>query len=95
MKTVKFSETNNDLRALLELATCETEGVRVVRDDGAEFVMLSAGEYRGLKETAYLLSSPANALHLAQSLAEFKVGKVVKHELTEASDPDAQPPVHE
>jgi len=95
MKTVKFAEAKNDLGAMLKLAIGEAEGVRIVGDDGTEFVLLSAAEYRGLKETAYLLSSPANALHLAQSLAEFKVGKVVRHELSEVGDSDAQPPVHE
>lgn len=31
-------------------------------------------EYRGLKETAYLLGTPANARHLQRGLDEFAAG---------------------
>ena len=34
-------------------------------------------------ETAYLLSTPANAAHLAKSIAQHKDGKVVRRELVD------------
>lgn len=37
--------------------------------------------YRSWKETYYLLSSPANAEHLRQSIAQLRAGKYEAHEL--------------
>ena len=34
-------------------------------------------EYESLKETAYLLGTPANALHLSESMQQINSGKVV------------------
>jgi antitoxin YefM len=95
MKTVQLSETGNDLSAMLERVSAIKEGVKVVRDDGTAIVMLTAEMYRSLQETAFLLSSPANATHLAKSLAELRAGHAAHHELAEVSDSNAQPPVHE
>ena len=94
MKTVQFSETGNDLDAMLERVASIKDGLKVMRADGSAVVMMTNESYRSLKETAYLLSSPANAAHLAQSLSELQAGYVASHELTEVSDSDAQPPVH-
>ena len=94
MKTVHLTEIGNDLRNLLDEAADAKEGLKVIREDGTAIVLLTMAEYSGLKETAFLLSSPANALHLAQSMAEWRAGQVVKHELIEVGDVNAQPPVH-
>lgn len=45
------------------------------------FVVLTMSEYESLKETAYLLSTPANALRLMQGLKEAEQGKVVIKDL--------------
>jgi antitoxin YefM len=37
--------------------------------------------YQSMAETLYLLSSPANAAHLAASIAEHKAGKAKRREL--------------
>ncbi|MTV39461.1 type II toxin-antitoxin system Phd/YefM family antitoxin [Duganella radicis] len=94
MKTIQFSEIGNDLNALLECVAGIKDGLKVMRADGSAFVMMTNETYRSLRETAYLLSSPANAARLAQSLAELRAGQVSSHELIEASDSDAQSPVH-
>jgi hypothetical protein len=38
---------------------------------------------QGLRETAFLLSSPKNAAHLRAALAQAKAGKLIERELTE------------
>ena len=43
--------------------------------------LVPAEEYRSRRETAHLLSSPANAEHLRASLAEARRGEVAEHEL--------------
>jgi antitoxin YefM len=37
--------------------------------------------FNSLRETIYLLKSPANAAHLERSIAQFKQGKVVERDL--------------
>ena len=45
--------------------------------------LVSADEYRSLKETVYLLQSPKNAERLRESLADVREGGVERHELIE------------
>ncbi len=45
--------------------------------------LVSADEYRSLKETVYLLQSPANAGRLRESLAEIAAGKAEERDLFE------------
>lgn len=40
------------------------------------FVVLTMEEYESLKETAYLMSSPANALRLMKGMKEVEEGKI-------------------
>ena len=44
------------------------------------------GEGERLMETVYLLKSPANAAHLAKSIAQYKAGKTVTRELIDTAE---------
>lgn len=46
-------------------------------------VIVSLDDYESLKETAYLLRSPANARRLLASIDELESGKGVERELLE------------
>jgi antitoxin YefM len=46
-------------------------------------VLLSLDSFNSLMETVHLLKSPANAAHLARSLAQMESGKTVVRELVE------------
>jgi antitoxin YefM len=45
--------------------------------------MMPLAELEGLRETLHLLSSPANAEHLRQAIAELNEGKGVERTLVE------------
>ena len=49
--------------------------VIITRKNGGAVVMLSLRDYEGLEETAYLLSSPANARRLLESVEEMASGR--------------------
>ena len=53
----------------------------ITRRDGGDAVVMSMAHYQSMAETLYLLSSPANAAHLAASIAEHKAGKAKRREL--------------
>ena len=45
---------------------------------------MSKSYYDSLMETVYLLSSPANAQHLQEAIAEYQAGKTQEHDLIDA-----------
>ena len=47
---------------------------------------MSLDHYNSLIETVYLLKSPANANHLAKSIAQYKAGKTAVRELLELDE---------
>lgn len=51
------------------------------RENHEPMVILPQSEFEGLKETLYLLSNPANAKHLLDSIAELNAGKGIEREL--------------
>lgn len=53
----------------------------VTRGDLEPMVILPLSELEGLKETLYLLSNPANAKMLLESIAEADAGKLTEREL--------------
>lgn len=65
----------------------------ISRRDAPDAVVMSFDYYSSLMETVHLLSSPANATHLAKSLAQARAGTAQARALLEVA-PDAQPDVH-
>ena len=55
----------------------------VTRQNHEPVVIMPLAELEGLRETLHLLSSPANAEHLRQSIAQANAGKLEEHELIE------------
>jgi PHD/YefM family antitoxin component YafN of YafNO toxin-antitoxin module len=53
MKTVQFSETGNDLMAMLERVAAIKDGLKVVREDGTAIVMLTNETYRALRRLRF------------------------------------------
>lgn len=84
MNVVTVNEAKRNLEALIAQVFANAEPVVITADPGQQIVLLSLAEYNSWKETAYLLSNPANAAHLRQSIAEAQSGKIVERELIEA-----------
>jgi len=80
--SVTASEARQRLFPLIEEVNTDQVAVEIVSKKGTAF-LVSADEYRSLKETVYLLQSPRNAQRLRESLAEVAAGSVESHELAE------------
>jgi antitoxin YefM len=78
--SVTASEARQRLFPLIEEVNDDQVAVEIVSKKGTAF-LVSADEYRSLKETVYLLSSPRNAQRLRESLAEVADGQVQSHDL--------------
>ena len=57
---------------------------RVFRD-GADVVVMSLDHYQSIMETMHLLASPANAAHLAKSVAQHQSGQAVRRRLVKCA----------
>jgi antitoxin YefM len=78
--SVTASEARQRLFPLIEEVNDDQVAVEIVSKKGTAF-LVSADEYRSLKETVYLLQSPANAARLRESLAEVAAGKAEQRDL--------------
>ncbi len=83
MISVTVSEAKRNLEQLIEQVLSNVEPAVVCTDTGQRIVLLSLDEFNSWQETLYLLSNPANAEHLRQSIMEAKIGKTVERSILE------------
>lgn len=81
------TEARTNFAAVLDAATEDNDEVVITRSGNKEpAVVISLREWEAMKETAYLLSHPANAAWLARGIAEAEAGKTSVRELVDADD---------
>ena len=83
MNVVTINEARRNLDLLIAKVVANAEPTIITTDTGQQIVLLPLDEFNAWQETAYLLSDPANAAHLRQSIAEAQQGKIVERELIE------------
>jgi len=83
MNVVTVSEAKRNLDALIKKIFSDAEPTLIATESGQQIVLLSLDEFNAWKETAYLLSNPANAERLRKSIAEAKAGYSSERELSE------------
>ena len=81
MRVVSYSDARNSLKTVLDEVVNDVDVTIINRRDADNAVVMSLGHYNSLMETLHLMQSPANAAHLAKSLAELKQGKGKLREL--------------
>ena len=81
MRIVSYTEARNGLKAVLDGVEADADIAIITRRDGADAVVMSLAHYQSMAETLHLLSSPANAAHLAESIAQYRAGKAKRREL--------------
>ena len=86
MRVVSFSEARKHLKSVLDTVNDDANATIVTRRDADDAVVMSLDYYNSLMETVYLLKSPANAAHLADSIAQYKAGKIVQRELIDTAE---------
>ena len=80
---VTVNEAKRNLDLLIAKVISNAEPTIITTDTGQQIDLLPLDEFNAWQETAYLLSNPANAAHLRQSIAEAQIGKIVERELIE------------
>lgn len=85
MKVMSMSESRANYAATLDSVINDQEEVVVTRPGGEHVVMIPLREYESMRETLYLMSSPANRQRISRSIEQLNRGRGHVHELT---DPD-------
>ena len=84
MKVVNFTEARNHLKSILDQVVDDADYTIISRRDSDDAVVMSLDHFNGLMETVHLLTSPANAIHLAKSIEQYESGKISVHGLVDA-----------
>jgi antitoxin YefM len=86
MKTMSATELRGNLAAALDSVENDAEELVITRAGHEPLVLVSLAEYASLRETDYLLRSPANADHLRRSLQDYQEGRTRNRELIDPED---------
>lgn len=75
MKTANFTDLRNNLKGFLDGVINNSEPLIVHRSGSESVVVISLDEYNSIKETEYIMKSPAmmEAIHTSEN--EIKEGK--------------------
>jgi antitoxin YefM len=84
MGHVTYTELRQNLTRYMDQAVDDHVPILVTRQGGkGNVVILSEEEFESWQETVYLLSNPANAKRLLESIQEADAGLTTEHELIE------------
>jgi len=83
MQTLSFSEARSRLKFVLDKAVEDADIAIITRRNAQDAVVMSLDYYNSLIETVYLLQSPANAAHLAESVGQLRDGNIVEGRLVD------------
>lgn len=78
MKTANFTEFRQNLRAYLDRVINDTDTVVINRGNGTAAVLISMDEYNAMKETEYIMQSPATMEAIQRASDELDNGKFLK-----------------
>jgi antitoxin YefM len=83
MKTMSYTESRARYAEMLDGVINDREEVVITRAGHEPVVVVSLEDYESLKETAYLMRSPANARRLLDAMERLEAGRGEDHELVE------------
>lgn len=83
MKTMSYTESRARYAEMLDGVINDREEVVITRAGHEPVVVVSLEDYESLKETAYLMRSPANARRLLDAMERLEGGRGVAHDLVE------------
>ena len=81
MQVISYSEARNSLKRVLDNVNDNADVTIINRRDAGNAVVMSLDHYNSIIETLYLMQSPANAAHLAESIVQLKAGKATAKQL--------------
>lgn len=84
MKTMSYTESRARYAEVLDGVVNDREEVVITRAGHEPVVIVSLEDYESLRETAYLMRSPANARRLLDAMERLESGRGTSHEPLES-----------
>lgn len=85
MRTMSYTESRANYAKVLDSVTDDREAVVITRAGHEPVVMVSLADYESLRETAYLMRSPANARRLLDAMEQLEGGRGDAHDVIETN----------
>lgn len=83
MMVLNYSELRANLKSACDQVVNNCDTTLIHRRDAENVILMSESEFNSWKETIYLMSTPANATWLMNSIAQAERGNVSEKELLE------------
>ena len=83
MKTMSYTESRARYAEVLDAVANDREEVVITRAGHDPVVIVSLEDFESLRETAYLLRSPANARRLLDAMERLEAGRGVVRDLVD------------
>ena len=83
MKTMSYTESRAHYAEVLGAVANDREEVVITRAGHEPVVIVSLDDYESLRETAYLMRSPANARRLLDAMERLEANRGQTHDLIE------------
>ena len=84
MKTLSYTESRARYAEVLDSVVNDREEIVITRAGHEPVVLMSLADFESLRETAYLMRSPANARRLLDAMERLEAGKGEQHDLVDA-----------
>ena len=84
MKTMSYTESRARYAEVLDGVANDREEVIITRAGHDPVVIVSLEDYESLRETAYLMRSPANARRLLDAMERLETGRGEPHDMINA-----------
>lgn len=84
MKTLSYTESRAHYAEVLDSVVNDREEVVITRAGHEPVVLMSLADFESLRETAYLMRSPANARRLLDAMERLEAGRGEQHDLVDA-----------
>lgn len=86
MKTMSYTESRARYAEVLDSVIADREEVVITRAGHEPVVIVSLADFESLRETAYLMRSPANARRLLDAMERLESGDGEAHDLVDTTD---------
>ncbi|HET8985315.1 MAG TPA: type II toxin-antitoxin system prevent-host-death family antitoxin [Trueperaceae bacterium] len=84
MKTLSYTESRARYAEVLDSVVNDREEVVITRAGHEPVVLMSLADFESMRETAYLMRSPANARRLLDAMERLEAGRGEQHDLVDA-----------
>lgn len=84
MKTMSYTESRARYAEVLDSVVNDREEIVITRAGHEPVVLMSLADFESLRETAYLMRSPANARRLLDAMERLEDGRGEQHDLIDA-----------